>query len=92
MTLRDVTKAECVFHSISLSDAVRHNIVDDYPSPAIVATIFLAPPNLRNSQRYIPCHVPRLSLPAVIGIVTEFPMIEAFAWAGMSSGPSIVCV
>lgn len=45
----------------------------------MVATIFLAPPQSRNSHRYIPCHVPRFNLPLVIGIVSDGPIIVAFA-------------
>ena len=56
----------------------------------IVATIFLAPPEYLNSQRYIPCQVPRLRRPLLIGIVSETPVRLDLAWLGMSSSPSSV--
>ena len=48
----------------------------------------LLPPPSLNSHRYIPCQVPRFSLPFVIGIVSETPTILDLAWADISVGPS----
>ncbi len=46
---------------------------------SIVATILRAPPEYLNSQRYMPCHVPRFSRPFVIGMVIETPVKLDFA-------------
>ena len=51
----------------------------------------LLPPPSLNSHRYIPCQVPRFSLPFVIGIVSETPTILDLAWADISVGPSSWC-
>ena len=55
-----------------------------------VATIRLPEAELRNSQRYMPCHVPRLSRPLLIGIERLAPTMADFACDGMSSSPSYV--
>ena len=57
---------------------------------SIVATILRALPEYLNSQRYMPCHVPRFSRPFVMGMVIETPVKLDFAWLGMSSSPSSV--
>ena len=44
------------------------------------------PPWFLCSHNQMPCHVPRLSLPFVIGTVTLLPIINALAWAGWNVG------
>ena len=38
------------------------------------------------------CQVPMLNLPSFTGIETELPSSDALIWAGISSGPSSVCL
>lgn len=59
--------------------------------PLIVTTTFLDPARFLCSQSQIPCQVPRLSFPSVIGTERPAPNRMALICAGMSSGPSQEC-
>jgi enoyl-CoA hydratase len=61
-------------------------------SPQSVTSSDRAPPSSRCSHRYTPCQVPSAKSPSRTGRVSDGPSSEALMCAGMSSGPSIVCV
>ena len=60
--------------------------------PLTVIIIDLSPPWFLCSQRYIPCQTPRASFPFSIGMHKEDPNIDDLICAGISSGPSNVCL
>lgn len=85
---------------ISLTDrsSVGHQVDDfnwpaqPFRAPLMVTISFRLPARLRCSFSQSPCHWPRFSLPSVIGMVREDPNRLALMCAGMSSGPSQLCL
>lgn len=59
-------------------------------SPWIVMTTLLLEALFLCSQSQIPCQVPMLGIPLVIGMETLLPISEDLICAGISSGPSMV--
>lgn len=60
--------------------------------PFTVTTRVLFPAEFLCSHSHSPCQVPRLNFPLLMGILTPVPMKAAFTWAGISSGPSQLCL
>jgi len=63
-----------------------------FRQPFMVARTSRLPASFLCSQNQIPCQVPKLNLPSVIGRVREEPKKQALTWAGISSGPSLECL
>jgi len=63
-----------------------------FKQPLIVTRTFLEPARSLCSHSQTPCQVPRFSLPSDTGTVRLDPRKQAFTWAGISSGPSQLCL